>query len=129
MALDLYDNRNGSVKLAWGAYPGAASYNVYVNGALNQNVPGLTATVSGLTVESYNAGAVAASSGNSVRPQNMPPTGVVTPSGTYAISVTAVVGGNEVPLGSKTFTVSPTSLTITTPMRRPWPFPIMTPGG
>lgn len=121
-ALDLYDNQNGSVQMTWGNYP-AGTYNVYVNGVLNQSVIGRQATVSGLTIESYNNAAVVASSGNSLRPQNMPPKGQVTPSGTYLLEVRAVISGVEVATVSKTITISPTSIMLTTPMRRPWPFP------
>jgi hypothetical protein len=156
--LDVYDNLNGSVLLAWGEMlsPAADSYNVYVNGALVANVTALLfdwllesgagrwqlesgagnwalegsgpanykATVSGLTTASYNAGAVAAPSGNSARPQNMPPKGVVTPSGTYQFNVVAVAGGVEVCTSHfRKITPGPTSLMLKTPMKRLWPFP------
>lgn len=84
---------------------------------------GYEAIVSGLTPESYSAGTVAAPSGNSTRPQNMPPTGTVTPSGTYQFKVVAVKGGVEGVFAERTCTVSPTSIMLLTPMKRLWPFP------
>lgn len=124
--IDAYDNLNGSVTLAWPAFGGVApdSYNVYVNGVLNQNVAIQRATVAGLTPASYSSSAVAAPSGNGPRPQNMPPNGVVTPSGTYVFQVKAVKTGVEVATSdSKTVTVSPPSIPLVTPMKRLWPFP------
>ena len=123
-AVDAYDMQNGSIALSWGGLQGATGYNVYVNGVLNQTVQQPDCVVSGLTVESYSASAIAPASGNSLRPQNMPPNGVVTPSGTYVFSVTAIVGGAEVAITApKTVTVSPTSIMLLTPMNRLWPFP------
>jgi hypothetical protein len=124
--IDAYDNLNGSINLAWGPFGGVApdSYNVYVNGALNQNVAVRQATVSGLTPASYAPGGIAAPSGNSARPQNMPPAGIVTPSGTYQFKVVAVKAGVEVATSdTKTVTVSPSSIVLKTPMKRLWPFP------
>lgn len=125
-ALDVYDNGNGSVRLAWLQFSPVVpdSYNVYVNGVLNQNVPGPLATVTGLTQASYASGAIAPTPNNSTRPQNMPPNGVVTPPGTYDFKVVAVKTGVEI-AGSldKIITVQPTSIMLTTPMRRPFPFP------
>lgn len=124
--IDAYDNLNGSVTLAWGPFGGTApdSYNVYVNGVLNQNVAPRQATVSGLAPTSYSPSTVAAPSGNSVRPQNMPPTGVVTPSGTYQIKIVAVKAGIEVATSqTATVTVSPASIMLKTPMKRLWPMP------
>lgn len=48
--LDTYDVGNGSVQLAWQEFPSVVpdSYNVYADGALNQNVTTFIATVSGL---------------------------------------------------------------------------------
>lgn len=136
--LDVYDNLNGSVRIAWDPAPqlNPASWNVYLNGVLNQNVAGLgpqfggTATITGLTQVSYSQGAIAPTPNNSSRPQNMPPNGVVTPASTYAIFVRAVVSGVEV-AESQTVNVTPgpVSIMLTTPMRRPWPFPDMNPGG
>ena len=155
--LDVYDNLNGSVLLAWGEMlsPAADSYNVYVNGVLVANVTtlkfhysisggagalllsgssgyyaldpvagGYADTAAGLITASYNAGALAAASGNSVRPQNMPPTGVVTPSGTYTFNVVAVSGGAEVTSSQfRSVTAGPASIMLRTPMKRLWPFP------
>jgi hypothetical protein len=124
MRLDIYDNLNGSVKLAWDLQPGAASYNVYVNGVLNQNVATDQATVTGLTQTSYSSSTVSAPSGNSVRPQNMPPVGQVTPAASYVIHVTAVVGGIEATRSrAVTVTPGPVSIMLKTPMRRPFPYP------
>jgi hypothetical protein len=124
--LEVHDAGNGTMNLAWRAFSGGAvdSYNVYVNGVLNQNVTTRQATVTGLTQTTYAEGAIAAPTGNSLRPQNMPPNGVVTPSGSYDFKVVAVKSGVEV-AGSldKTVTVSPTSIMLTTPMKRLWPFP------
>lgn len=124
--VDAYDNLNGSITLAWGAFGGTApdTYNVYVNGVLNQNVAIRRATVTGLTQASYAAGSVAAATGNSVRPQNMPPTGVATPAVTYNFKITAVKTGVEVATSEvKTVTVTPSSIALITPMKRLWPFP------
>lgn len=84
---------------------------------------GYEAIVSGLTPESYSPGTIAAASGNSARPQNMPPTGAVTPSGTYQIKVVSVKAGVEGAFAERTFTVSPTSIMLLSPMKRLWPFP------
>lgn len=124
--LDAYDQGNGSVNLAWTAFAGItpASYNVYVNGVLNQNVAIKLATVTGLTFTTYNPSAISAATGNSLRPQNMPPVGQVIPSLTYIFRVAVVVGGVEVGLsGSATVTAAPTSIMLRTPMKRLWPFP------
>lgn len=144
--LEIEDNLDGSLLLFWTATPAADSYNMYVNGALWPQVTwnpqgyfafgisgfGLapfgsnsaSVLVFGLTVESYSNSAISASTGNSLRPQNMPPVGVVTPSGTYNIHVTAVVGGIEVSRSaSRRVTVNPSSIMLKTPMRRPFPFP------
>ncbi len=124
--LDVYDNQNGSVLVEWGAFPGAAptSYNVYVNGILNQNVATRFATVSGMTQTSYSKSTISPSSGNSLRPQNMPPVGQVTPAATYAIQVNAVIAGVEVAQSAvATVTPAPFSVMLTTPMKRPFPYP------
>lgn len=124
--LDIYDNLNGSVTLEWSVFPGItpASYNIYQNGVIVQNVAIRSATVSGLTITTYSNSAIAAATGNSVRPQNMPPVGTVTPSSTYIFHVSAVVGGVEVARTPRvTVTPSPTSIMLKTPMKRPWPFP------
>jgi hypothetical protein len=124
--LDAYDQGNGKVNLAWPPFPGVApdSYNVYVNGVLNQNVATRQATVSGLTITSYSSSAVAATPANGPRPQNMPPNGVVTPSGTYDFKIVAVKTGVEVAASlDLTITLQPQSIMLTTPMKRLWPFP------
>jgi len=128
--IDAYDNLNGSVQLAWKAFANADSYHVYVNGVLNQNVAAPRAVVSGLTVTSYAASAIAPTPNNSTRPQSMPPAGVVTDSATYDFLVVAVKSGVEVATVSGVkVTASPTSVMLTTPMRRPFPFPNTAPGG
>jgi hypothetical protein len=133
-SVDVTDNRNGSVNLAWSmardpAGNPADSYNVYLNGVLNQNVVGLLATVTGLPVTTYSASTVAPNTGNSLRPQNMPPTGFVTPSGppNHVIHVTAVRLGVEFErTTAKAFTIQPDSIALTTPMKRIYPFPTST---
>lgn len=106
VALDIVDNGNGSVTVAWPQFPGASpnSYNVYVNGVLNQNVATRKATISGLQTASYN--------------------GLTkTPALTYDIKVVAVVAGNEVLMAmDRLVTVSPTSAMLQTPMKRDVPF-------
>lgn len=124
--LDIYDNLNGSVTLEWSVFPGItpASYNIYQNGVVVQNVAIRLATVSGLAITTYSNSAIAAATGNSIRPQNMPPVGVVTPSSTYIFHVAAVVGGVEVARTPRvTVTPGPSSIMLKTPMRRPFPFP------
>jgi hypothetical protein len=123
---DVYDNLNGSMQLWWGelVHPPADSYNVYVNGVLNQNVDAYTATVTGLQQTTYSQSTVSASTGNSLRPQNMPPVGQVTPSGTYNFHVCAVKSGVEVARTRRiTASVNPSSIMLTTPMKRPFPYP------
>jgi hypothetical protein len=125
-ALDVYDKANGSVLLAWAQFTPVVpdTYNVYVNGVLNQNVATLQATVGGLAPATYNEGVAVAPSGNSARPQNMPPNGDVTPAGTYDFKVVAVKAGVEIAASLvKRITVQPTSVMLTTPMRRVFPFP------
>lgn len=105
--LDVYDNGNGSVQLAWFAFSPIApdSYNVYVNGVLNQNVAIQRATVTGLHGASYNGA-------------------TIPPPGTYDFKVVAVKTGVEIAASlDKIITVQPTSVMLTTPMRRPFPFP------
>lgn len=107
--LDVYDGLDGSLVLAWGAfkYQVVDSYNVYVNGVLNQNVIGLLARITGLTIASYN-----------------PSTQVLTPSSSYDLKVVGVINGLEV-AGTMDVTVTPgpASIMLTTPMKRLWPFP------
>jgi hypothetical protein len=161
--LDVYDNLNGSVLLAWGEmlFPAADSYNVYVDGVLSANINqsgngarylledgsglllledgsgyyllsgsggdssvGWSVTVAGLVQCSYNPSSVAAPSNNSARPQNMPPTGVVTPSRTYKFNVVAVASGAEIATSHfRKVTVGPDSIMLKTTMKRLWPFP------
>lgn len=124
--LDIYDNLNGSLRLEWGAFPGItpASYNIYQNGVAVQNVATRLATVAGLVLTTYSTSAVSGSTGNSVRPQNMPPVGVVTPSSTYIFHVSAVVGGVEVARTPRvTVTPGPFSIMLKTPMKRVFPYP------
>jgi hypothetical protein len=133
-ALDVYDNATGSVLIAWPEFPGVVpdSYNVYVNGVLNQNVvaPGMQATIAGLAPASYNAGATPPVGDGSHRPESLPPVGQITDAQTYDIKVVAVVAGVEVAASmDRSVTVQPQSNTLTTPMKRgPFPFP-STPGG
>jgi hypothetical protein len=105
-AIDVYDNGNGSVQLAWPQLASAVdSYNVYVNGVLNQNVATRRATVTGLQGASYNGA-------------------TVTPPTTYDFKVVAVSGGVEVAASlDRQITVQPTSTMLTTPMKRLFPFP------
>lgn len=124
--IDAYDNRNGSMLLAWLPFTTIVpdSYNVYVNDVLNQNVATRQATVTGLTITSYSASTKAATPNNSLRPQNMPPTGVVTGSSTYDFRVTAVKSGIEISSTPDLLvTASPTSILLKTPMKRIFPFP------
>ena len=137
--LDIYDFLNGSILVAWGRFtPDTQSYNIYVavvpeaaqpvtsgllesgaavvasqaipttplNYVFNQNVTGLLATVSGLQHASYNAG-----------------TQTVTPSLTYSIKVVAVINNLERGEIDRLVTPAPTSVMLTTPMKRLWPFP------
>lgn len=107
-ALDLYDNGNGSIQVTWPPFPLASlpdSYNVYLNGVLNQNVATRRATITGLAGASYNGA-------------------TITPASTYTVYVTAVKGGVETAvLGTSRITVGPTSVMLTTPMKRIFPFP------
>jgi hypothetical protein len=130
--LDIYDDLNGSFQLAWAPMlsPDAQSYNVYVNGTLYASVaaPGAggnwTTTISGFQTTTYNAAVVAPTPANGPRPQNMPPTGTVTNSGTYDIKVVAVYSGIETTSSlHRMVTVNPTSIMLKTPMKRLWPFP------
>jgi hypothetical protein len=124
--LTIYDKGNGSIIVTWGPFIGmpVQSYNVYVNGVLNQNVTVRQALITGLNQPSYAATAVAPTPDNSSRPQNMPPTGVVSGPYTYLINVVAVIAGFEVATSSfKRVTVQPDSIELVTPMKRPFPFP------
>jgi hypothetical protein len=124
MRLQVYDKLNGSMALSWDAVLNATSYNVYVNGVLNQNVVGLLATVAGLTQTSYSSSSISASTGNSLRPQNMPPVGQVSPSPVYSFQVNAVIAGVEVAQSSVVnVTPAPFSIMLKTQMKRPFPYP------
>lgn len=125
--LDIQDNGGGSVSIAWPQFTAAAptSYNVYVNKVLNQNVPSRAATITGLQCASYARAAVAPTPNNSARPQSMPPVGLVTDALTYEIHVAAIIGGVEVARTiGQNVTPGPTSVMLTTPMKRPSPFPL-----
>lgn len=94
--LDAYDYANGSMLLEWSEFPSAVpdSYNVYVNGVLNQNVGGRKATVVGLIS--------------------------ATP---YTFQVTGVLAGVETGSTlALTLVAQPTSEMTTTPMKRAFPF-------
>lgn len=133
-AIDLYDKGNGSVLVAWPPFTGInpASYNVYVNGVLNQNVvaPAMQATVAGLLGASYASSAIPPAGDGSHRPESLPPVGLITDAQTVRIRFAAVVGGNEVAVSNeRAITVQPTTRTLTTPMPRGrFAFP-NTPGG
>lgn len=133
-AIDIYDAGNGTITVAWPPFPGIspASYNVYVNGVLNQNVaaPAMQATITGLLGASYSASTVPPAGDGSHRPESLPPVGKITDASSYDIKVVAVVAGVEVAASlDRTVTVQPTSVKLTTPMSRgPFPFP-STPGG
>lgn len=102
--LDIYDNMNGSILVAWGAFiPKPQSYNIYVNGVLNQTTTGLLATIIDLTIAGYNGQ-------------------VMTPSVTYEIKVVAINNGLERGEIAKRVTPGPASVALITPMKRLWPF-------
>lgn len=105
--LDVYDNLNGSIRVAWPNFSLSVSpdsYNVYLNGVLNQNVATRIATITGLAGASYNGS-------------------VVTAPTTYRLYVTAVKTGVETAiLGTARITVQPTSVMLVTPMKRILPF-------
>jgi len=124
--LEIYDAGNGVVNLYWRAFADIApsSYNVYLDGVLNQNVTTNKATISGLTTTSYNSATIAPTPNNSSRPQNMPPNGSVTNAPAHNFQVTAVKAGVEVATTrAKTYAPAPASIMLTTPMKRLWPFP------
>lgn len=109
-SLQVIDNQNGSMTLTWPAFAGTVtpdSFNVYLNGALNQNVTVRKALVTGLQQAAYTASS-----------------GVVTPPGKYDFKVVAVKTGVEVAASiDRVVTVSPTTTMLVTPMRRIFPFP------
>jgi hypothetical protein len=105
---DTYNATNGTVLVEWGAFGGPShvdSYNVYLNGVLNQNVTVPMAVISGLIFSSYNGF-------------------VVTPAPRYYINIVSVSGGQETATsGFHPINASPTSTTLVTPMKRVFPFP------
>ena len=110
---EITDAGNGSINLAWPVFPGITpdSYNVYLNGALNQNVSARSCVISGLQGASYNGA-------------------VKTPALTYDVKIVAVKGGVEQAMCmDRLVTAQPTSVALKTPMRRPFPFPNTGPGG
>jgi hypothetical protein len=111
--LEVYDKLNGSVYLAWPTLTNPVdSFNVYVNGVLNQRVfnnglgpGGFSCTVTGLKVASYNGS-------------------VKTAALTYDFKVVAVYKGVEVVATlDRIVTPHPDSVMLKTPMKRLWPFP------
>jgi hypothetical protein len=128
VVIDVYDNEDGSVKLAWQEFSPIPpdSYDVYVNGVLNQNVVGLLATVTGLQQASYNP---SVSPGPAFAPPNIPPppaNAAITPPGTYTFKVVAVYQGVEIAASlDRTVTLQPTSIMLKTPMRRITPFGVV----
>lgn len=110
--LEVYDNLNGSVYLAWPKLTiPVDSFNVYVNGVLNQQVfvngigAGFSCTVTGLQTASYV-------------------NGVLKPSLKYDFKVVAVFGGVEIVATlDRHVNPGPSSVMFTTPMKRLWPFP------
>ncbi len=104
-AIEVQDDLNGEATIAWPACPGAAGYNVYVNGELKLTTTGRVAYVSGLQPASYV-------------------NGVAQPALTYFLFVTAIVGFQEQMFAiERKFTPAPTSVMLLTSMRRPFPFP------
>jgi hypothetical protein len=104
--IEVYDNLNGSLSLAWGAYVvGVSSWNVYLDDVLNQNVPQRTATIVGLTIANY------------VASTRTVPT-------LHKIRIAPVIAGVESgPALERIVTPSPTSVQLTTQMKRVFPFP------
>lgn len=103
--IDAYDYGNGSVLLAWPPFQGGLpdSYHIYVNGVLNQSVLNpfyRLAVIMGLF------GAT-----------------TTTPAQTYSLKVVAVSAGVEVAESDTLVTAQPTSVALTTSMKRIWPFP------
>ena len=95
--LDAYDSGIGSMLLAWSEFSGVVpdSYNVYLDGVLNQNVAGRMATVTGLVAGS-----------------------------THTFYVVAVKTAVEIAASlSRTLTATPTSVMLRAPMKRLFPFP------
>jgi hypothetical protein len=122
--IDIYDYLNGSILVAWGAFtPPPQSYNIYVNGVFYANTTHIQIVISGLTIASYNPAGTVTNPGNSTRPQNMPPNGIVSLSKTYNIKVVAVSLGLERGEIDRNVTPGPTSQMLLTSMKRLWPFP------
>lgn len=96
-ALAAYDDGAGNVTVRWDDFSSAVpdSYNVYLDGVLNQNVQTLSATIAGLAAGS-----------------------------THDFRVAAVVSAVEIASSSHlSVTVAPTSVSTVTLMKRPFPFP------
>lgn len=96
-SLDAYDDGAGNVTLRWDDFAPLVpdSYNVYLDGVLNQNVQTLSALIAGLTAGS-----------------------------THDFRIAAVVSGVDVASSSHaTVTAGPTSVSAVTLMKRPFPFP------
>lgn len=109
LTVDIYDELNGSIDLAWSALGSkiADSYNVYVDGVFNQNVVGLRCTITGLQKASYDIA-----------------TQTITPSLNYTIRVVAVIAGVEAVASlDKGVTPNPSSVMLVTPMKRVYPYP------
>jgi hypothetical protein len=106
--LEIYDLGDGGIQLAWQANASSASsFNVYVNDVLNQNVTSASAVVTGLQPAAYNSA-----------------TGALTAAKTYNIRIVSVIAGVESgPALTAAVTVSPTSVQLTTSMKRLFPFP------
>ena len=134
--IDVYDYLDGSILLAWGAFPLATSYNIYQRvvtftpsyqppaSAFSQSAQAVTASfgpwalanvtflntlnavISGLSIASYNVG-----------------TQVVTPSTTYDLKVVAVVNSAERGEIARRVTPGPASDMLRTPIKRLGPFP------
>ena len=108
-ALEVHDNGNGSVTLVWPAYaiPAATSWDVYLNNVLQGSTAARTWTFTGLQFASYNAASQ-----------------VITPALSYYAKVVPVAAGVEKAFAiDATFTPGPTSVQLSTQMRRPFPFP------
>lgn len=107
--LELADQGNGSVNLAWAEFGSvvADSFNVYVDGALRQNVVGHQVALAGFNGMTYN-----------------PATQVQTRPETHEFHVCAVSAGIEIATTvPRKLTIGPTSIDLVTPMTRVLPFP------
>lgn len=95
--LEVYDSGAGVITVRWSTFSSVTpdSYNVYVDGALNANVAGLSATIVGLLAASV-----------------------------HSIFVTAVKTGVEIARSmSAAVTIAPSSSMGVTLMKRPFPYP------